>query len=321
MANAAPLHPPGWSLVVVLEVLGLIALLAAFALLPGLAFGAEELSTSIMRPTALPTTGVIAGTFPPGEARYYLVLDAQPGDLMTQLSFSGREGAGKEVELELLDQSARVRERYWVHGSEASAQATRGFPIDASGRQVIRLRVKGPETARYCLELGGKAFPTTGSGCPAPPAASAAGGASAAAAPSAKVTRSGEIELVESRCEQRLRVGSDLFFDFDSAGIRAEAGPTLAEVGARLAKSQNPVAIEGHTDAKGADDYNQRLSEERASSVKSYLASHGTPASRLTIVGWGERKPVAPNQGPDGSDDPAGRQKNRRVEIVINTCA
>ena len=107
MADSAPLHPPGWSLVVVLEVLGLIALLAAFALLPGLAFGAEDLSTSIMRPSALPTTGVIAGSFPPGEARYYLVLDAQPGDLMTQLSFSGREGAGKEVERELLDQSAR----------------------------------------------------------------------------------------------------------------------------------------------------------------------------------------------------------------------
>ena len=117
MADSAPLHPPGWSLVVVLEVLGLIALLAAFALLPGLAFGAEELSTSIMRPTTLPTTGVSAGSFPPGEARYYLVLDAQPGDLMTQLSFSGREGAGKEVELELLDQSARPFDRYWVHGS------------------------------------------------------------------------------------------------------------------------------------------------------------------------------------------------------------
>ncbi len=321
MAEATSLHPPGWTLVVVLEILGLIALLAAFALLPGLAFGADEPSTSIMRPTALPPTGVVAGSFPAGEARYYLVLDAQPGDLMTQLSFGGREGAGKEVELELLDQSARTRDRYWVHGSEASGQATRGFPIDSAGRQVLRLRVKGPETARYCLEIGGKAFPTTGSGCPAPPPSASAGAGGATASPAAKVTRSGEIELVESRCEQRLRVGSDLFFDFDSAGIRPEAAPTLAEVSARLAKSQNPVAIEGHTDAKGADDYNQRLSEERASSVKSYLAAHGTSTSRLTIVGGGERKPVAPNQAPDGSDDPAGRQKNRRVEIVINTCA
>ena len=66
--------------------------------------------------------------------------------------------------------------------------------------------------------------------------------------------------------------------------------------------------------------YAQRLSEERAASIKAYLAGHGTDASRLTIVGSGERKPVVANTKPDGSDDPAGRQKNRRVEIVINTC-
>jgi hypothetical protein len=64
----------------------------------------------VIRPTIAPASAaVIAGTFPPGETRYYLALDAQPGDLMTQLTFSGREGAGKEVEIELLDASARAR--------------------------------------------------------------------------------------------------------------------------------------------------------------------------------------------------------------------
>jgi outer membrane protein OmpA-like peptidoglycan-associated protein len=302
-------------LLVALEIVGLLLLLGALALIPALALGAEAFSTSVMRPSPVPQNGVIAGSFPAGEARYYFVADVQPGDLMTQMSFSGREGAGKEVELELLDASAKVRDRYWVHGSEASAQSTRGFPIDASGRQVFRLRVKGPETGRFCLEMGGKALPTSGSaGCPAPPAGEAA-------APAVRTSRAGNIEIVEGKCEQRLRIGSDLFFDFDSASIRSDAEPTLSEISSRLAQSQQPVAIEGHTDGKGEDVYNQRLSEERASSVKSYLAAHGTPASRLTIVGWGERKPVAPNAKPDGGDDPAGRQKNRRVEIVINTCA
>jgi outer membrane protein OmpA-like peptidoglycan-associated protein len=303
-----------WTLIA-LEVLGLAMILGSLALLPAIAHGADSFSTSVMRPSAVPATGVIAGEFPAGETRYYFAIDVQPGDLMTQVSFAGREGARKEVELELLDASARASAHYWVHGEEGSGQATRGFPIDADGKQVFRLRVKGPETGRFCLELGGKAFPTTGgAGCPAPPA-------EAATKPAVKTSRAGNLEISQARCEERLRIGSDLFFDFDSAALRTDAEPTLAEVSSRLAKSQAPVAIEGHTDAKGEDAYNQRLSEDRASSVKSYLAAHGTPATRLTIVGWGERKPVAPNAKPDGADDPDGRQKNRRVEIVINTCA
>jgi len=317
-ARSAAIAPARRPNALALELLCGAAIFAAIALLPVLALGADELSTSVMRPSAVPANGVVAGAFPSGEARYYFAMDVQPGDLMTQMSYAGRDGAPKEVELELLDGSARVRDHYWIHGSEPSAQATRGFPIDATGRQVFRLRVKGPETGRFCLELGGKAFPTTGDGgCPAPPATA---GAPATAPPTVKTTRAGSLEIVESRCEQRLRVGSDLFFDFDSSSLRHEAEPTLGQITERLTGSQFPVAIEGHTDAKGADDYNQHLSEERAGSVKTYLVAHGVPPTRLTIVGWGKRKPVAPNAKADGSDDPDGRQRNRRVEIVINTC-
>ena len=78
------------------------------------------------------------------------------------------------------------------------------------------------------------------------------------------------------------------------------------------------VSIEGHTDGKGSDTYNQNLSERRAESVRHWF----TAIEKLNRVGfetkgWGARKPVAPNQKPDGSDDPDGRQKNRRVEIVV----
>lgn len=288
--------------------------LALFAVTTAGATAAPDgFSTSVMRPSAVPPNGVISGSFPATETRYYFALDTVPGDLMTQLSFWGRAGAQKEVELEILDASARTRAQYWIHGEDASLQSTRGFPMDAAGRQVLRLRVKGPESGRFCLEVGGHAYPTTGpAGCPAPPPDT----------PPAPVatSRMGTVEVAATRCEERLRLEADVFFDFDKATLRSEAGAALEAVAARLAASRNPIVVEGHTDAKGADDYNQRLSEERAAAVKRYLVERGTASERMTTVGWGERKPVAPNQKPDGGDDPEGRQRNRRVEIVVNTC-
>jgi OOP family OmpA-OmpF porin len=82
-------------------------------------------------------------------------------------------------------------------------------------------------------------------------------------------------------------------------------------------KSPN-VTIAGHTDSKGAEDYNQKLSEKRAASVKSWLVKNaGINADIIKTIGYGESKPVAPNTKKDGSDNPEGRQKNRRVEILI----
>jgi outer membrane protein OmpA-like peptidoglycan-associated protein len=64
------------------------------------------------------------------------------------------------------------------------------------------------------------------------------------------------------------------------------------------------------------NEYNQKLSERRADAVKNWLLAHGV-SSRMTIRGWGATKPVAPNTFPNGRDNPEGRQKNRRVEIVV----
>ena len=77
------------------------------------------------------------------------------------------------------------------------------------------------------------------------------------------------------------------------------------------------VTIEGHTDSKGTDAYNQKLSERRANAVKNYLESNGVTASRLDAVGKGESDPVVPNTKPDGKDNPEGRAKNRRVELKV----
>lgn len=114
-------------------------------------------------------------------------------------------------------------------------------------------------------------------------------------------------------------LSGDVTFDFDKSTIRAQARPTLDKL-AELIKAQNPpsVAIEGHTDSKGNDDYNKKLSEARAMAVRDYLISVRTvDGTKLKTLGLGELRPVAPNANPTGGDDPDGRQKNRRVEVVL----
>jgi outer membrane protein OmpA-like peptidoglycan-associated protein len=119
--------------------------------------------------------------------------------------------------------------------------------------------------------------------------------------------------------EIKIDLAADVLFDFDKADLRPEAGPALEKVAAVLkAHPKATATIEGHTDGKGADQYNQTLSERRAESVRQWLTRNGV-STRMSSRGWGKRKPVAPNTKPDGSDDPAGRQKNRRVEITVKT--
>lgn len=103
-----------------------------------------------------------------------------------------------------------------------------------------------------------------------------------------------------------------ILFDFDSANIRPDAERALNDV-AQVIKSyaRRPVRIEGHTDSVASDEYNQSLSERRAASVMQWLSSNGVERARLSSSGFGERKPVATN------DSAAGRQQNRRVEVVI----
>lgn len=127
-----------------------------------------------------------------------------------------------------------------------------------------------------------------------------------------------DLQVEETETEVKIELPGDVLFDFDKADIRADAEPVLQKVAEIIKKYRSPIVrVEGHTDAKGSDSYNQRLSERRAESVKSWLEKKGSIGGVLTTKGWGSEKPVAPNQKPDGSDDPDGRQKNRRVEITI----
>lgn len=119
--------------------------------------------------------------------------------------------------------------------------------------------------------------------------------------------------------EIKIDLAADVLFDFYKADLRREAGPALAKVAAVLKSYPRATAtIYGHTDGKGSDQYNQRLSDQRAESVRRWLAANGV-ITRMTARGWGKSKPVAPNIMPNGADNPDGRQKNRRVEITVQT--
>ena len=128
-----------------------------------------------------------------------------------------------------------------------------------------------------------------------------------------------DLQVKETATEIRIELAADVLFDFDKADIRPDARNALKQAGDIVRdKAKGTVRVEGHTDGKGADSYNQKLSERRANSVKDWLVKkEGLKNVRFTSAGFGAKKPVAPNNKPDGSDDPEGRQKNRRVEIVV----
>jgi outer membrane protein OmpA-like peptidoglycan-associated protein len=130
-----------------------------------------------------------------------------------------------------------------------------------------------------------------------------------------------DLEVKETPTEIRIELAADVLFDFDKADILPKAEETLKQAAALIAgrgSDRTRVRIEGHTDAKGDDDYNQRLSERRASSVSAWMSRQGGLGDfEFESAGKGETQPVAPNTKTDGSDDPEGRQKNRRVEIVV----
>jgi outer membrane protein OmpA-like peptidoglycan-associated protein len=117
----------------------------------------------------------------------------------------------------------------------------------------------------------------------------------------------------ESALEVTVSLPADVLFDFDKAEIRPDAAAALARLATVIrAYPTGRSEIQGHTDAKGNAAYNQRLSERRAEAVKRWLVEREKiAAGQLATRGFGKSRPVADN------DTAAGRQKNRRVEVVI----
>lgn len=130
-------------------------------------------------------------------------------------------------------------------------------------------------------------------------------------------------DLTDTEVSETLNSGksivlNDLYFIYDKDRLIDDSKPDLTKL-IKFMKD-NPdakIVLEGHTDFKGEEDYNQNLSEKRSLRVKKKLIEAGISASRISTIGYGELKPIANNTNPDGSDNPEGRQKNRRVEVKI----
>jgi outer membrane protein OmpA-like peptidoglycan-associated protein len=106
---------------------------------------------------------------------------------------------------------------------------------------------------------------------------------------------------------------SDVLFDFNQSTLKPGAREKLAKIsGILLAYPSLHLSVEGHTDSIGTDEYNLQLSQRRADAVRDYLASNGISPANIQSIGMGKADPVASN------DTDAGRQQNRRVEMVVS---
>lgn len=111
----------------------------------------------------------------------------------------------------------------------------------------------------------------------------------------------------------------DVLFEYNKASLTRDAQDKVISI-AEILEQRAPnrrVSVEGHADAVGGQAYNLRLSQNRAESVAQELADNGVRDNRLQTKGFGEKYPVAPNTRANGADNPSGRAKNRRVEVVI----
>ena len=124
------------------------------------------------------------------------------------------------------------------------------------------------------------------------------------------------LKPVES-CGTLITLEDGVLFDFGKSDIRADAAQTLGKLATVLTNAKVPAAhVYGHTDSVSDEAFNQQLSEARANAVSGELKKDGVTAT-MDATGYGKSKPVAPNENADGSDNPAGRALNRRVEIFI----
>ena len=183
-------------------------------------------------------------------------------------------------------------------GAAVNAQ---GCPLDSDGDGVLDYLDKCPNTPRGTpVDTSGCPLDTDGDGvpdyldkCPNTP-------------------RGLKVDATGCVREAQTIVLQNVNFEFNKATLTADSQTVLSEVATGLKSDPNmKVEIAGHTDSKGSDAYNQKLSQNRANSVKAYLVSQGVPTTRLVAKGYGEKSPVATNETDEG------RAQNRRVEFRV----
>ena len=117
----------------------------------------------------------------------------------------------------------------------------------------------------------------------------------------------------------KITIKLNIYYDFDKYRLSDSARQVVDSMVLPLFDlfPNGIVEIGSHTDNKGSDEYNIDLSQKRSESVVSYLVSKGISPDRLVAKGYGMRIPIAPNTNSDGTDNPEGRQLNRRTEFKI----
>jgi outer membrane protein OmpA-like peptidoglycan-associated protein len=130
---------------------------------------------------------------------------------------------------------------------------------------------------------------------------------------------SGAVRSAESPKQVEVAISTDVLFAFDSADLTPAAAQILQDTANGVREeASGAVAVHGHTDSIGDPAYNQSLSERRAAAVRDALVpAVGRGDLTYEVAGFGETQPVAPNENPDGSDNPEGRARNRRVTITF----
>lgn len=301
--------------------LGLVLALSAVG-----AMGAD-FSTDAANPTPVPPTGRIVGGFPADEVSetYYFAAPAAAGSLVIRGRLFGSGEVTKELDFALMEGERRAQV-VSLGGAPEGSEQVQVVEVKSPGRQVFAVTTRGPSDGRFCLLLGGAAFPTPGNvQCdstvpvrpPAPPAGAAIPSvpppSPAAAAPEAApaAVPAPVPAAAPEPCERRIRFETDDLFAGSSATLRDDAGPLLAAVGRQLLASQQQVRVECDIDAPG--DAGLRLSQARAAAVREFFVAFGVRAGRVDAQGFGASRPLKPEARP-GS---AAAVENRRIEIVI----
>ena len=190
---------------------------------------------------------------------------------------------------------------------EPAAQQQQASPAQASATET-------PQTQPEPVAPSAPAPAPTSTPEPAPATAQN----SAAAQGSSLTAQSSSLSGTETGFNIQINLSSDVLFDFDKAELKPEADRELQKAaGIIRQKGKGLILISGYTDSKGTDAYNKRLSLARAQAVKNWFEAQGLHQNYQT-EGLGAANPVAPNTNDDGSDNPEGRAKNRRVEIIVN---
>ena len=186
----------------------------------------------------------------------------------------------------------------------AAAILLAATPLGAQERATgsVTMEQPAPAPRGFTVEQGGR--PLTGT---VPPGAAV------------DISGANVVVVEETPRATKLTVNNDVLFDFDKSELRPQAAEALERV-AQIIRQRQPreVRIVGHTDSIGSDEYNKQLSERRAASVENWLSAHaGAGLPPMRTIGRGEEEPAAPNTTSDGKDNPEGRQKNRRVEVLL----